>query len=140
MAMKNKAEIIRQYHDGAIGCAEAMILGVREILNQEVDPILFQNTLVLSDVFRKGIAGLQETCGYVSGFAMGLSLYIGSDSEEYQAKVKEFAEYQKTLYDSNQCFSIVNEFDEFVSPERKDYCTKMLEALLAKSEDILKDI
>lgn len=137
--MKNRDEIVRHYHDGTIGCAEAMILGVRDILDQDVDPTLLQNTLILSDVFRKGIAGLQETCGYVSGFAMGLSLYMGSDSEEYQAKVKEFAEYQKTLYDSNQCATIVNDFAEFVSPERKKYCTQMLEALLEKSEDILKD-
>lgn len=138
--MKNKAEIVGQYHDGAIGCAEAMILGVHGILDQDVDANLYQNTLTLSDVFRKGIAGLQETCGYVSGFAMGLSLYMPSDSEDYQAKVKEFADYQKALYDDNKCATIVSEFDEFISPERKKYCTQMLEELLDKSEDILKDI
>lgn len=137
---KNNLEVIRKYHDSEIGCAEAMVLGVHNIVGKEVDATLLQDTLKLSDVFRKGIAGLQQTCGYITGFAMALSLYLDIDSEAYQDKMRAFALYQEELYGSNQCCEIVEDFEIFASPERKMYCTKMLEALLEKSEEILKDI
>lgn len=118
-------QCVEYYKNGIYSCSEVIVYACL-IKNKKSNIDSYLNA---ASGFRAGIAGLNLTCGLISGCVIAYSTILDSKSEEFDNKIFLVNKLINDLEKSNACANITSDY-EFHSTERKEHCTVLLENVL----------
>lgn len=115
--MKKRAKAVKSFNE-KLNCAQAVVSAFsRDFpLNEDI-------LIAIASGFGGGIAGLQKTCGAVTGGIMAIGLkYKDNDNQLVYEKIHEFFKEFKNIYNSIECIDILG-YDTS-SPEGREKAIK----------------
>ncbi|MGL4382862.1 MAG: C-GCAxxG-C-C family (seleno)protein [Bacilli bacterium] len=133
-------EISLKFSQNEYNCAQAMIAymyqtGLKYGYNNEE---IYSRYFRLGKAFGGGITGLKQTCGFLTGFCIGLDLIMEPTNTKYQQLVHYFNEEYIKLTNTTSCKEITSDYD-FTSSNRKAHCTSNLDQILQVIDQPLND-
>lgn len=108
-----------------INCAQAIVY-----LATIKKPWTYFEMMNLARGFGGGLAGLQLTCGLLSGAVLAYATRYNPDGVQYKDKINLVNEILLESVSTTVCNEIVLEFENFKSKERKQKCNALLIEIL----------
>lgn len=120
---------IEKFNNGGYNCAQTIIFAMNQA-KPVLDQAHYETYLKIARGFGGGIAGLKQTCGYLTGAAIGYTLYYNADDLEYKSRIKAVSDIIDTFSNSTLCSSITQDYPVLQSKDRKAHCTSLLTVVL----------
>lgn len=136
--MLNKEAYLNKYLDIMLeegyNCAQSIMLGIMYFV-KDIDEKKEMEYLHLAGSLGGGVAGMGQTCGFITGAVLGYSL-IYDDNDVIKEKVKKINDLVIEYGSSWECEKIIASYNDHPDNRRKS-CSKILEKLLAYLYDEL---
>ncbi|MDF9867814.1 C_GCAxxG_C_C family probable redox protein [Bacilli bacterium PM5-3] len=109
-------------------CAQSIIYGM-SLIYDEIDIKKRDEYIDIAKTFGGGVAGLQQTCGFIIGSNLGYSL-IYTDAQVIKDKVNKINDLIIDVAGSWQCEKIIENFND-IEENRRLNCSKILAKIIS---------
>lgn len=110
----------KRFVDSEINCSQSIVYAALVALKKPESEYM-----VIARAFGGGIAGLKQTCGFITGAAIAYTMIMDPNSQQFKDRIQHVATLVENTANSTQCSTIVEPY-EFASKERKSACNAIL--------------
>lgn len=133
-----RKDAVHIFHNG-FACSESVIYALRKDFELDIS----DDAIAMSTGFPWGLGGVGCICGAVAGATMCLGFLFGRRTPGDPAitnchvLTKEFGDAMISKFGSTCCGKLIAGYEDRNSPERKAYCTEIVEAAVTEAAHII---